>query len=52
VQIVNTLTVTHSAAGSAMPADKLPGAILDAIRICKYESQSIESAMEDQLSSP
>jgi hypothetical protein len=45
------LHIVQQSSGAGVSADRLPGAIADAIRICEYESKTIETAMDEALNS-
>jgi hypothetical protein len=49
VQIVNTLMRARESAGSAAPADRLPGHLVDALSICKTENDRADAAMTDAV---
>lgn len=49
VQIVNTLMQVNQSAGAAVPADRLPGHLLDALSICKTETDRAEAAMSEAI---
>jgi hypothetical protein len=49
VQIVGSLIASNSAAGVTAGAMELPGAVLDALRICQSETRAVESAQEDAV---
>lgn len=47
VQIVNAMQDAKESTGSTLGTDEMPGCLLDAVRVCRRESEVSEAAMDE-----